>query len=402
MRLLFLTPDLPVPPDQGAKLRTLALIQAAAEHHEVHLLSFSAPDRPQDPAPLEAICKCVELVPAPPPRSTMVRAWSLILGADPLPDLARRLWSEPFDATLQETLARTRFDIVQLEGLEMMGYHPAVRAANPATKVVYDAHNAETFLQRTMATAEARDPRRWHAAFYSLLQWSKLASYERIMVNAADMVLAVSEEDVAKLRGRRAEPRLVPNGVDTAAIGYQAPSAEAGRTLLFMGPLDYRPNADAVRWLVGQVLPRIRRRLPDARLRLVGRGSEQVRGDGVDALGYVPDATAELRRADALVVPMRMGSGTRFKVLEAMAAGVPVVSTPLGLAGISAHPGRHALVGRTAAELADATVRALEERELARTVAQAARALVEQRYAWKRIAPTYLKLLSEARRTPRS
>ncbi len=401
MRLLFLTPDLPVPPDQGAKLRTLALIRAAAEHHEVHILSFAAANRSHHPAPLEAICKRVDVVPAPPPRSTILRASSLILGADPLPDLARRLWSDEFHAALQDSVARTRFDIVQIEGLEMMGYHAAVRAANPATKVVYDAHNVETYLQRTMAAADARDPRRWHAAFYSLLQWSKLASYERIMVNAADMVLAVSEEDVARLRGRHAEPRLVPNGVDTSALAYETPTLEAGRTLFFIGPMDYRPNADAVRWLVGEVLPRIRRRLPRARLRLAGRGSERTRADGVDALGYVADAAAELRQADALIVPMRMGSGTRLKVLEAMAVGVPVVSTSLGLAGISAEPDRHALVGRTAAELADAAVRVLEERELARAIAQEARALVEQRYAWKRIIPTYLKLLSEARRTAR-
>jgi len=404
VRILFLTPDLPVPPDQGAKLRSLALIQAAAEHHEVHVLSFESPhvpDGPLDASSLQAICKDVQLVPAPPPRSIVGRAFSMILGTDPFPDLARRLASAEFDEALGEKLAQTRFDVVQVEGLEMMGYHGAARAANAATKVIYDAHNAETHLQRTMAAAEARDPRRWHAAFYSLLQWSKLASYERIMVNAADMVLAVSEEDAAKLRGRQAEPRVVPNGVDADAVAYQELSAEPRRTMVFMGPLDYRPNADAARWLVRDVLPRIRKILPDARLRLVGRGSEHVHAEGVDSLGYVPDAAVELRRADALIVPMRMGSGTRFKVLEAMAAGVPVVSTPRGLAGISAEPGKHALVGRNPAELADAMAQALSDRTVARGIAASARSLVEQQYAWKRITPQYLKLLSEVRRTAR-
>jgi glycosyltransferase involved in cell wall biosynthesis len=221
------------------------------------------------------------------------------------------------------------------------------------------------------------------------------------MLNAADLVLAVSEADAAKLRGRRADPRVVPNGVDTAAIAYREPSPGSARTLLFMGPLDYRPNADATRWLVSSVLPAVRRRLPDARLRLVGRGSERISAEGVDALGYVPDASVELRRADALLVPMRMGSGIRFKVLEAMASGVPVVSTRLGLAGINAEPGKHALVGSTAGELADATVQILEDRSLARSVAQAARALVEQQYAWKRITPIYLRYLREAVRTRR-
>ena len=401
MRILFLTPDVPSPPDQGAKLRSLALIQAAAEHHEVHLLSFHPPERAVDPGPLEAICADVQLVPAPPPRSILVRSMSLILGADPFPDLARRFASAEFDTALAGKLSRTRFDVVQIEGLELMGYHPAVRAANPATKVVYDAHNAETQLQQSMAGTEARDPRRWHAAFYSLLQWSKLASYERIMLNAADMVLAVSEEDAAKLRGRQADPRVVPNGVDTDAIAFQLPSPGPGKTVLFMGPLDYRPNADAVRWLVRRIFPRVRRAAPDARLRLVGRGSEQIKAEGVDALGYVEDVAAELRRADVLIAPLRMGSGTRFKVLEAMAAGVPVVGTSLGLAGINAVPGTHAEVGSNPGQLAEAVVRLLEDRGRAQSLATAARTLVEQRYAWKRITPQYLKLLSEARRTPR-
>jgi glycosyltransferase involved in cell wall biosynthesis len=401
VRLLFLTPEGPAPPDQGARLRTLALIQAAAQHHTVDLLSFHAPERPVDLDALEALCGSVQVIEAPPARSVLGRAWSLLLGIDPLPDLAHRFSSPAFEVALAELLTHRRYDAVQLEGLELMGYHGMIRAANPATRVVYDAHNAETSLQRTMFTTEARDPRRWPAALYSLIQWSKLSSYERIMLNAADLVLAVSEEDAVKLRGRRAEPRVVPNGVDTAAIAYQEPSGSPGRTLLFMGPLDYRPNADAVRWLVARVLPAVRRQVPDVRLRLVGRGSDRIQAAGVEALGYVPDAMGELRRADALVVPMRMGSGVRFKVLEAMASGVPVVSTPLGLAGIAAEPKKHALVGATAVELADATVQVLQDRKLARSVAQAARALVEQQHAWKRVTPIYLRYLRDAVRTRR-
>jgi glycosyltransferase involved in cell wall biosynthesis len=252
-----------------------------------------------------------------------------------------------------------------------------------------------------MFTTEARDPRRWHAMLYSLTQWSKLSSYERIMLNSADLVLSVSEADALKLRGRRADPRVIPNGVDAAAIPFREPGEAPGRTLLFMGPLDYRPNADAVRFLVSRVFPAIRRRVPDARLRLIGRGTDRIRGDGVDALGYVPDVGEELRRADALLVPMRMGSGTRLKVLEAMASGVPVVSTPLGTSGIDAEPGIHALVGQTAAQLADASTRALEDRTVARSIAHAARALVEQRYTWKRISPVYLRYLREVVRSRR-
>jgi glycosyltransferase involved in cell wall biosynthesis len=172
--------------------------------------------------------------------------------------------------------------------------------------------------------------------------------------------------------------------------------------LLFVGPLDYRPNADAVRWLVGGIFPAVRARRPDVRLRLVGRGTEQVRGEGVEAAGYVADVAEEFENADALVVPMRMGGGVRFKVLEAMAAGVPVVSTPMGLAGITAESEQHALVAQSSAELAAATVRVLEDPDLARRLATAARRLVETRYDWGKITPGYLRLLTAARRSVRA
>jgi glycosyltransferase involved in cell wall biosynthesis len=128
----------------------------------------------------------------------------------------------------------------------------------------------------------------------------------------------------------------------------------------------------------------------------------QLRGEGVDAIGYVDDVAAEFARATALVVPMRMGGGVRFKVLEAMAAGVPVVSTPAGMAGIAAEHERHVLIGRSTAELAAAVGRVLEDRELAGRLSSIARKLVEGRYDWRVITPPYLRLLTAARRTARN
>ena len=409
MRILFLTPDLPLPADRGAKLRASALIRAAAAHHEVHLLSLAANEEAwegaQQPAPgppslheLKRLCQRVQIVERPPQRAALRRAASLFF--DPMPDIAHRLESHGYRAALWDLLDDERYHVVQIEGLEMMPYLAAVRSARPESAIVYDAHNAEMALQRTMFQAELRDPRRWHAGLYSMAQWSKLGSYERIMMNQADVVLAVSEADASKLRGRHVQPELVPNGVDTAALEYREPRPETDGTLLFVGPLDYRPNSDAVGWFARQVLPRIRASTP-ARLRVVGAGSERARGEGVDAVGYVEDFGPELGRADVMVVPMRMGGGVRFKVLEAMAAGVPVVSTPLGLQGVAADHERHVLVARTAEEFASATVRVLRDRELAKRLAAAARRLVVDGYDWARITPRYLALLSRLRRTRR-
>ena len=393
MRILFLTPDVPLPADQGAKLRTLGLMRAAARFHQVDVLSFAADG--EGTAALADICREVRVVNAPPPRAALRRALSLLF--DPLPDLAHRLESEAYRSALWEHLNDNSYHVIQIEGLEMMPYLPTVRSAGKRASIIYDAHNAEMSLQRTMFQTELRRPRRLHAGLYSLAQWSKLGTYERVMMNEADSVIAVSEADASKLRGRKVEPEIVPNAVDAAAIPFHTPRS-LGSTLLFLGTLEYRPNADAANWLLKAILPEVRRSKPEVRLRLVGRGSERLRGDGVDAVGYVEDVSAELARADVLVAPFRMAGGARFKVLEAMAAGLPVVSTPAGLQGIDAEPDRDVMVAGTAKELAAAAVRVLDDAALALRLAHGARKLVEQRYDWSVIAPKYLAVLSKSRR----
>ena len=401
MRVLFLTPDAPVPADQGAKIRNLALMQAAATRHQVDLISFVRGGSLPEPhmEQLRTICRRVELIDTPGPRSTLVRAWNLLF--DPLPDIAYRLESGSFREVLGDVLRAHRYDVVQIEGLEMMPFMPYARAGADRAGVIYDAHNAEMSLQRSIFQVELRDPTRWLGGLYSLSQWSKLGTYERVMMNETNMVMAVSEADAAKLKGRHVTPEIVPNGVDTSHIPFRQTSP-ATQQILFVGPLDYRPNADAVRWLVRAVWPKVLAKMPGARLRLVGRGTERVSGPNVDALGYVDDASEEFGRADVLVAPIRMGAGVRLKVLEAMAAGVPVVSTPLGLSGVAADHERHALVATSAAELADGAVRILQDSALARHLSAEARHLVEARYDWKKITPNYLRLLNVAQQRGRT
>lgn len=399
MRILFLTPDLPVPADQGAKLRNLALIRAAAAHHQVDLVTFGT-SLGQEPDPeLQRLCGSIRVATLPDARSLFLRGWNLVFGT--APDLALRLESTEFLAALQDACDGKRFDVVQIEGLEMTPYLSAVRSLQPRAAVVYDAHNAEMSLQRSMWQVDLRHPLRWPGGVYSFFQWSKLGTYERLTMNDCDVVTCVSSEDAAKLKGRHVDPQLVPNGVDTQAITFNPPSDRVGLTLFFAGPMGYRPNADAVSWFTWAILPRIRALVPDARLRLVGKGTERIERNGVDARGYVEDFRAELGRADVLVAPLRMGGGSRFKVLEAMAGGIPVVSTTVGLAGIAARHEEHALVADTPQRFAESAARLLSDRPLAQKLAGKARALVESRYDWAKIGQTYLRLLTAARQAAR-
>ncbi|MDO8688392.1 MAG: glycosyltransferase [Dehalococcoidia bacterium] len=396
MRILFLTPHLPYPPSKGTALRNLYILRGASRNHTVHLLTFA---RDSDQDAIETLRRDLEAVEVatPPTRSTIRRLAGL---PSPLPDLVSRLRSGEFRAKLEKTIETGGFDLVQVEGLEMGPYALEVcllrRADARRPLVLFDDHNAEYALQRSAYRADLGLPGRWPKAAYSLLQWRKLRSYERKVCLRADGVMAVSEADASSLRALAPglRPRVIPNGVDTTAFGYRS---LAGRSdggapvMVFTGTMDYRPNVDAAVWFCHQVLPLVRREQPSAKLLLVGRDPSQavksLAGHGVSVTGSVEDVRPYLHQGNVFVAPLRMGSGTRLKILEAMSAGLPVVSTTIGLEGIAATPGEEALVADDPKSFASRVLELLADPARAGSLATRARLLVERRYDWEVILP---------------
>src|SRR5439155_12128290 len=211
-------------------------------------------------------------------------------------------------------LARERFDLAQVEGIELARYLPQLRAAVPG--LMFDDHNAEYLLQRRAFMTDLRRPPRWPYALYSLVQWWRLRRFERWACAQADRVLAVSEADrraVAAL-GAGTPVDLVPNGIEPEAYSQWAqsrPAAPATR-LLFTGTMDYRPNVDAALWFCRAVWPRVRAAAPEAGLWLVGqRPAPAIRRlgalPGVTVTGMVEDIGPYLRDAAVYVAPLRVG-----------------------------------------------------------------------------------------------
>jgi sugar transferase (PEP-CTERM/EpsH1 system associated) len=422
MKVLFITPQLPWPLDQGARIRNYYLLRALASQHTVDLLSLDAgsPSRADDQRPtgalsnaaapeatarqaLEPYCRRLAVFPAP-RRGPRARLVALLRSS--LPDLVHRAWL-PALAACARTLAHSeRYDVVQISSLEMTPYRHCVRnAPSPAPRTVFDNLNAEYRLQWRALTTDLRAPRRLHAALYSAVQWQRLQRYEARVCREVDAVIAVSDTDAALLQAVAPSGHytVLPNGVDTAAFSYHPAAATAspdpdGGMVLFTGTMDFRPNVDAVLWFVERILPRLRQARPRLRFLVVGKSphprllAAARRHTGLEIVGAVPDMRPFLAGAAVYTVPMRMGSGVRLKVLEAMAAGVPVVSTTVGLEGIAATADEHALLADHPAAFAAAVLWLLDNPAERARLARRARALMEARYDWARLAPTLLAL----------
>ncbi|HEY1014460.1 MAG TPA: glycosyltransferase, partial [Herpetosiphonaceae bacterium] len=369
MRILFLTPYPAYPPHGGGVQRMYQLIRQLSKRHEVWCLSLaSGPEAVAAAQPLAEWCH-LTLAPAP-RRSLAERAASTLLS--PLPDMALRAPIAGYRAALLNLLREVPFDVVQAESIEMAA--GALLARRHGAWAALDEWNAEYLLQRRAALTDLRAPRRAHAALYSLIQWRKLAAYERSLSRRLDQIFVVSREDAAALRrldARRAPGEdfpVIPNGVDTA---YFAPPQERAidpDLLLFTGTLDFRPNIDALIWFVREVLPLIRRERPGARLRIVGRSPAPAvlalaRPGVVEVTGAVPDVRPSFAEAAVYVLPMRMGGGVRLKLLEALAAETPLVSTAMGADGVEGlRHGEHCLLADAPAEFAQAVLGLLRDR----------------------------------------
>lgn len=402
MHLLFLTPQLPYPPNKGTAIRNYGLIAGLAARHEIDLLTFTygVASRAGDEylstarsSPLAGVCRRIDAAPAP-TRSIALRAATTL--ASPWPDMALRLWSKPFADRLTEWLREREYDVIQVEGIEMARYGFLARRLAPRARQVFDDHNAEWLLQRRTYEAE-RQLKGWSAgAIYSLIQTWKLKRFERAICRAADCVVAVSRADAAAIR--RLDPALsiavVTNGIDTtvyrpdavAPIDFGAPA------LVFSGTMDFRPNVDAALWFADYVLPKVRAALPRAEFVLVGQRPharlDVLRGRaGIRITGAVDDVRPYLAGAAICVVPLRMGGGTRLKVLEALALGVPIVSTSMGVDGFEIEHGREVLIADDPDQFADEVVKTIGDAGRRQALVERGRQFVEANYDWKSIVP---------------
>jgi glycosyltransferase involved in cell wall biosynthesis len=328
---------------------------------------------------LRDFCRDVRVVPLSPDRSITRRLRQIRSVASPTSHRERELYSAPMQAAIDSLLAEESFDIIQIESNRMACFRLRTNA-----RVVINEHNIESELVGRMGQGERSALRRAHHR----LEERKLRRFERTLWGRVDGVALTSEreEEMVQRLVPGTPTAVVPNCVDLEYFSPASGEVEDGQ-IVFTGLLNYRPNYDAARYLVDDLLPRIRERHRDVTLTIVGNGKEadldSLRRPGVTVTGWVQDVRPYVRRASVVVVPLRIGAGTRLKVVEGLAMAKPMVSTTIGCEGIDVHPGEHLLVADAPDDFADAVALLLRDRELGSRLGAAGHRLARDHYSWE-------------------
>lgn len=390
MRILFLTSRLPAPPTRGDRLRVFHFLRELARDHRITLLSFVASnDEQAHLAELRPYCEDIHLVHLSRARS-LLSATAGVWRPEPLQASYYR--SAAMQAAVDDLVARGRFDLLYVHLFRMAPYglkHQSLYRVLDLTDVI----SAE------IARALPYHPPHWRAVYRTEL--TRIQRYEQALVNRFDETWVISETERMTLAAFGASRPIVvvPNGVDGQRFHPTGQPRDAA-TLLFVGHMGVPHNVDAAEYLATEVYPLIRREVPAARLELVGaEPSARVRKldelPGVTVRGHVHDLNAVLNQATVFVAPLRFAAGVQNKVLEAMAAGTPVVTTRIVAAGLGAEQGTHLLVADDATGLARQTMTLIRNAPNAGELASAARQFVLSTFRWDAVSRRVAALESE-------
>lgn len=388
MRILFVTQIVPYPPHGGVLQRGFNLLRELGRHHEVHLLAFHHPDElppgaavEQSRVELGRFCRRIEYFPLWPKQSSAHKLAAFAAGAfypRPFSVLAHR--SGLLARRLAEICSSDAPDIVHLDTIALAPY---ARHTNGIPTVLAH-HNIESQLMARRADYESSAA----ARLYVRMQTNRLVAYERRHVPHFPLNITVSDADAQTLRRLcpGARTAVVSNGVDTEyfvpRFGDETPA------LIYTGGMNMFANRDAVEWFLDAIWPHIKAAVPGVRFFAVGqRPSPKILAaaasdSAVETPGFVDDVRPWVGRSAVYVIPLRVGGGTRLKIVDAMAQGKAIVSTTLGAEGIDGENGKHFVLADEPQVFAQKVIALLRDPAEARRLGTGARERAEQRYAW--------------------
>jgi len=399
LKILWVKPGKLLPLDSGGKLRTYNIVRYLAATHEVTYLSYygGARDREYEQQIRQNVPGTVAVHTSVSDATGFARYFQYVRS---LPSLA------PFSVSnfavsqvrqmVTDWMLQRRFDVAVCDFLASSLTFPR----DLSIPTVLFQHNVETLLWRRRAQYEAKWPDRW----ISKIEYAKMARFEPAQVRRFHHVLAVSDEDCRAMTGmvERARMTVIPTGVDLAMYRYD-PEARANAPLVvFSGSMDWAPNIDGVEYFCQEIWPHVLAQVPAARFRIVGRNPharvQKLASRSVEVTGSVPSILDHFREAAVLVVPLRIGGGTRIKIYEGMAMGKATVSTRLGAQGLDVRHGQDILLADEPRQFAEYVVRLLLDDET-RHEYQAAAAATAQKHDWSTVTERLVEALHRTIRT---
>jgi glycosyltransferase involved in cell wall biosynthesis len=396
LRVAVLDEELPYPPTTGKRIRTFNLLRRLADRHRVTVLCHRNPDR-EEAAAADAEFRrlgieTVIVDRAVPPKSGP--AFYARLAGNLLSSLPYSVATHSSPALAEAVRRHAASHRVDVWHCEWTPYAQVLRdGLGPRLAMarwVVMAHNVESLIWRRYTEAEANPVKRW----YVRRQWQKFERFESWAYAAASVPVAVSRDDAELIREQFGVGRVevVDNGVDTNFFHPQRDVDRDPRRILFLGSLDWRPNLDAVQTLLDDVFPLVREQVPAATLAIVGRRPPEWMREraaltpGVELFPNVPDVRPFLAACGMLAVPLRIGGGSRLKILEALASETPVVSTPVGAEGLKLTAGRDLVLADGSAAMAAAIVDGIRRPQELQETAERGREAVLARYDWDPLA----------------
>ena len=366
-------------------MRSHYVLQYLAQRHDVTLLTFVRDsDRPEYITRMEEICHTVHTVPM---RRSAVRDGRFLLKsvASGQPFLIVRDEVSAMTEKLRALLAEQSFDAVHADQLWMAQYALQAKEFSPDVRLILDQHNAVYLIPGRMADGETNPVKKMILARESKV----MARYEAETCPKFDRVVWVTREDYdavsAIADAPLPPPTVIPICGDPTRVSPVEPKSGIKR-VTFLGGLHWPPNAQGIVWFAKEVFPKIRARVPDAVLTVIGKNPPaELTGSGVQVTGYVEDLSPLLAETQAFVVPLHAGGGMRVKIIDAWGWGLPIVSTTIGAEGIAVENGMDVLIADTASDFAEAVIRLLKSPELRQSLAENGRRTVVQKYNWRTI-----------------
>jgi glycosyltransferase involved in cell wall biosynthesis len=388
MRILFLTPTFPYPLDNGNRILEFNTIKQLSKNHQIFLLSLIQEGQHQHLLRLKEYCTSIETVPVPEVglwgKEVNYSKLGLVKSLfNPIPYNLARWYSLEMENKLKKVLSRNTFDLVQIETLHMAPYARFYKNS----PVILRQHNVESkMMERYYKNASD-----YFERIFAFLQWRKLLGYERKMCLDSDLVITLSriDEDDIKRLSSEIKTEVLSIGVDGE---YFKPKNEVRKEnqILYLGNLGFPPVRENVLYFLSEIWPIIKQKCPDTKFLILGnrpRNKDKIirKFPDVVFLGEVEDIRPYMDSSCLTVVPHRIASGVRFKILEAMAMKLPVVSTSIGCEGLNVADGENILVADSPLAFARQVVNLLENDDLRISLADKAYALVKDKYTWQNV-----------------